>query len=188
MAAALRLYYAPGEANGTTASNVNLFHCGISGGWQQVAGTPVRGTDGTSSYKYVEVANVTTFSPFTLGEGSPTGVEVSSLAARAVPSGVEVDWETASELTITGFDVWRAEGSGGDWVKVNGARIAAEGGSWGNRYAISIPPRCRAVATSTGWRRRDCWAGRNGTDPSMGREDRRCSCRWSGGEGGSLNH
>ncbi|MBI2865603.1 MAG: SBBP repeat-containing protein [Chloroflexi bacterium] len=131
----LRLYYPPGEANGTTASNVNLFHCGSSGGWMQVSGTAVRGTDENAN-KYVEVAGVTTFSPFTLGEGSPTGVEVSSLAASALPSGIEVGWETASELNVTGFDLWRAEGSGGEWLRVNEARIAAEGASWGNRYSF----------------------------------------------------
>ncbi|MBI2863145.1 MAG: SBBP repeat-containing protein [Chloroflexi bacterium] len=129
----LRLYYAPGEANGTTASNVNLFHCGTTDGWMQVSGTAVRGTDENAN-KYVELAGVTTFSPFALGEGSPTGVEVSSLAARGLSSGIAVEWETASELNVTGFDVWRAEGDGGDWVKLNEGRVTAEGGSWGNRY------------------------------------------------------
>ncbi|MBI2864710.1 MAG: hypothetical protein HYX94_09145 [Chloroflexi bacterium] len=144
VSATLRLFYGPGEANGTNASNVGLFHCGSNGGWMQVGGTNTRGTDSNSNY-YAQIANVTTFSPFALGESSPTAMAVSSLAAKALSSGVEVDWDTTTELDIVGFDLWRAEGSGGEWVKANGTRIAAEGASWGNRYsyvdATALPGR-----------------------------------------------
>ncbi|MBI2865484.1 MAG: hypothetical protein HYX94_13095 [Chloroflexi bacterium] len=101
----------------------------------QVNGTATRGTDSNSNY-FTEVPNVTAFSPFALGEGSPTAVVVDSSAARAVSSGIEIGWETASELYVVGFNLWRAEGSDGAWQKVNKVVVAAEGGLRGNRYTL----------------------------------------------------
>ncbi|MSP14198.1 MAG: hypothetical protein EXR62_14730 [Chloroflexi bacterium] len=65
---------------------------------------------------------------------SPTTVTLASFVAAADQGGVLVSWETASEVGVLGFNVWRSMSPGSNYVKLNPQVIAAQGGS-GGRYS-----------------------------------------------------
>ena len=83
IAATVRLYFAPTEANDNSIANLGIFHCAGTT-WMRLSGTPVTGTDAATGYSYIESANVTSFSPFAIsgGPGAPTAVTLSSFEAR----------------------------------------------------------------------------------------------------------
>lgn len=57
-----------------------------------------------------------------------TLVELSSLSATAADGGVQVAWETASEVDNAGFNLYRADSADGEYVKLNDGLIPAQGG------------------------------------------------------------
>ncbi len=66
----------------------------------------------------------------------PTLVELESLVADPGSKAVTLEWVTASELDNAGFNIYRADGQNGDFVKINGALIPARGnGVGGAAYA-----------------------------------------------------
>jgi hypothetical protein len=71
---------------------------------------------------------VTTFSDWAVGNGvSPTAVTLNFFMARMAGAGVALDWQTASEVGVVGFDVYRAASAAGPYTRVNAALIPAQG-------------------------------------------------------------
>lgn len=62
-------------------------------------------------------------------EVSPLGVTLVSFEAMCVGGQPDIRWETASELTTLGFNVWRNTADSGPQDKLNGSLIAAHPGS-----------------------------------------------------------
>ena len=63
--------------------------------------------------------------PFTAGE--PTAVELNYFRASRNPGGVLLSWETVSEATLAGFNLYRCE-PGGEFVQINAGLIAPQMG------------------------------------------------------------
>lgn len=59
--------------------------------------------------------------------GCPTLVELSSLNATASNMQVTITWVTESEIDNVGFNLYRAESTDGDYIKINDSLIPAEG-------------------------------------------------------------
>jgi hypothetical protein len=66
----------------------------------------------------------------------PTAVDLASFAAIPSPAGIELTWETATELDIVGFNVYRADAQGTGPIRVNEDLIEAQtpGGVMGATY------------------------------------------------------
>ena len=70
---------------------------------------------------------------FSAGQGggcqvlNPLAVTVASFEAFAVPDGVLVRWETASEIENAGFNLYRAESASGPWSQLNAGLIPSQG-------------------------------------------------------------
>ena len=67
---------------------------------------------------------------------NPTGVELAGFSARAVDGKVSVDWETASELRMQGFNLYRAASPDGERMRLNADMFPAisPGQVSGNAY------------------------------------------------------
>ncbi|MBN1954903.1 MAG: lamin tail domain-containing protein [Anaerolineae bacterium] len=68
---------------------------------------------------------------------APTPVELASFTAWAYGTDVRVTWETASEVDLLGFNLYRGTAADGPYVQVNGKLIPAQnpGAPYGARYA-----------------------------------------------------
>jgi hypothetical protein len=60
------------------------------------------------------------------GTGSPTAVEMASFTAVAQGGAILVTWETASELDLLGFHLYRAEAASGPQMRLNDALIPGQ--------------------------------------------------------------
>jgi len=58
---------------------------------------------------------------------APTAVTLNFLTAEAAGAAVALDWQTASEAAVVGFDVYRATNVAGPYARVNAALIPAQG-------------------------------------------------------------
>jgi hypothetical protein len=58
---------------------------------------------------------------------TPTLIELTSFIATAFDRLVVLEWVTASEIDNAGFNLYRAEGENGDYVKLNESLIPADG-------------------------------------------------------------
>lgn len=67
---------------------------------------------------------------------SPLAVDLASFAASAADGSVTLTWETVSETSHAGFNLYRGESAEGPWVKLNEALIpaATPGAAQGNLY------------------------------------------------------
>lgn len=139
VAATVRLYYDPGtEANGTTLGNLLLLHCDGTT-WSELSGTYTTGTEG--GLNYIELPNVTSFSPFALGAPtSPTTVTLSSFLAKfnKKKNWAQVLWQTGVEVNLKGFNVYRSTKPKGKYQKLTKKLIAAkaQGQANGSAYAF----------------------------------------------------
>ena len=57
----------------------------------------------------------------------PTAITLASFTAEADAEGVDLAWETATEVDNAGFNLYRANSPGGPYAKVNDTLIAAQG-------------------------------------------------------------
>ena len=57
----------------------------------------------------------------------PTFIELASFTATPFDRLVVLEWVTASEIDNAGFNLYRAEGESGEYVKLNAALIPADG-------------------------------------------------------------
>ncbi len=62
--------------------------------------------------------------PAMLYQSTPTGPVLNYFTAHRATGGIELSWETVSEVTLSGFDLYRRE-PGGTWQRING-RIPAK--------------------------------------------------------------
>jgi hypothetical protein len=82
VAATVRLYYDPAtEANGNEPDRVLIYHCdGVS--WEALNGNYAIGADGATELNYIELPNVTAFSPFAISSAVPTSVRLENFTVR----------------------------------------------------------------------------------------------------------
>jgi hypothetical protein len=62
-----------------------------------------------------------------IASAPPTLIELASFIATAFDRLVVLEWVTASEIDNAGFNLYRAEGENGEYVKLNAALIPADG-------------------------------------------------------------
>ena len=65
-----------------------------------------------------------------------TWASVSDLSADVRDGRTVVSWETSAEVASVGFDVFRSDGPGSGWIKINEALIPALGDGPGGRYEL----------------------------------------------------
>jgi hypothetical protein len=71
-----------------------------------------------------------------------TAISLLSFTAKGEGSAVQVDWQTGQEVRNKGFNLYRGEGPGGGWVKLNSGLIpaAASGTGEGASYRFTDRP------------------------------------------------
>ncbi len=73
-------------------------------------------------------AGVTGFSDWAVGNNvGPTAVQLVPFTATAMGAEVTLDWQTASEMDVLGFNVYRAAVAAGPYTRINAALIPAQG-------------------------------------------------------------
>jgi hypothetical protein len=73
----------------------------------------------------VTVDGVTEFSNWALGS-SPTAVKLVRFEAWLDGGAVHLEWETSTEIDNVGFDLYRSDASGGDYIRLNEVRIPSK--------------------------------------------------------------
>ena len=94
-------------------------------------GAPGRDND----YGYGEIQSLAAYESL---NGSPTAVQVTAFEAFASAHGIQIEWATASEIDILGFNIVRADTLAGRETLVNGALIASKsaGSPTGAAYTL----------------------------------------------------
>jgi len=59
--------------------------------------------------------------------GEETSIDLVSFEAKGLDEMVRLSWETGSEPSNAGFNLWRSDSREGQYVKINGGLIPAEG-------------------------------------------------------------
>ena len=98
--------------NGFDTNNSSVTHF-TGGSWQdQTAGASIADNSYSSDHRYREATNITSFSPFGVKSGGGVlPVELLYFYAKQVKDGVQLDWETATELNNSHFEVeWSKDG------------------------------------------------------------------------------
>lgn len=86
----------------------------------------VRGSQADATNNILTFNSMTSFSDLTGGNrDNPTTATLASSQAHPAPAAVQVAWETASELEVIGFNVYRAETLDGARTLLNPALLAA---------------------------------------------------------------
>ncbi len=121
-ATTVRLYYLDTELNGNTEANLKIWHC-TGGSWhEQTGGTLTRDT----SANWVEMTNVSDFSPFVLSENTPTAIKLARFAAWPEGKALHVEWETVSEIDAVGFNLYRSNAADGPYTRLNPELIPSQ--------------------------------------------------------------
>jgi CSLREA domain-containing protein len=115
-AATVKFYYTEAERNGQDNAAMNVYHWNGSS-WVGEPGSYSRG--GSGDGQWVQVEGVDEYSPFALGDDDPTVVTLSSFTATATEGVVLLEWETASEIGLLGFHIYRAEVVDGPRTRLN---------------------------------------------------------------------
>ncbi len=141
ISATVRLSYSAAELNGADPNTVKIYHCGYNTETFQYEWELLPSQPGPNGTYYVEAQGVMSFSPFALGGSplAPTAATLVSVNARAhKKDGVSIEWETGTELTIVGFNVWRSTKRNGAYKLVNNNLILANaaGQAQGAQYTL----------------------------------------------------
>ncbi|HEY7698989.1 MAG TPA: hypothetical protein VIE88_11270, partial [Vicinamibacteria bacterium] len=98
--------------------------------------TPFEGLIKTDILLFQYCADITlNAQTFSFAVPTPTAVELVSFSARGVDSGVELTWETGSELSNLGFHLYRATSPGGPFERITSRPTPGLGSSpSGARY------------------------------------------------------
>ena len=134
--AEVTFYYTEAERNGASNAAMQVYHWNGSS-WELEAGTTAAG--GSGDAQWVRVAGVDAYSPFTTNDGSPTAAILSGFDGSTTSSGfVSLEWQTASEIDVLGFNLYRAESETEVPVRINDVIIASQwpGGTTGGSYAF----------------------------------------------------
>jgi hypothetical protein len=86
---------------------------------------PTRG--GSADAQWVSVTGVDAYSPFILASTDPTSVTFLSFTAERTTQTVTLNWETASEIDLLGFNLYRAASPDGERVQLNAEVIPLNG-------------------------------------------------------------
>lgn len=134
--ATITFYYTEAERNGVNNADMSVFHWNGSL-WNQESGATTRGGSGDS--QWVQVTDVLSYSPFSLNDGSPTAVTMADFTGRDNGDGsVLLQWQTASELDILGFILYRAGSDDKAPVRINDELIMCQwpGSLEGGTYSL----------------------------------------------------
>ncbi len=121
----MRLIWRPNHVSTFDPNSSQITHY-TSGQWQDL-GTPTMATNDnafSSDHRYREANNITSFSPFGVrSSGAILPVELLYFYGEQVSEGVQLDWQTASEINNSHFDVeWSTNGVDFERIgTVNGA-------------------------------------------------------------------
>ena len=98
-----------GSGFNTNASHITHF---TGGNWQdQTSGVSTADNSYSSDHRYREATNITSFSPFGVKSGASLPVELLYFYAEKEGQNVRLDWQTATELNNSHFDVeWSRDG------------------------------------------------------------------------------
>ena len=137
----VKYWFTVDELNGIDLARLNVYHWATATGWTALGND---GTGSAGSDSYVQVNNVSSFSPFVLSTDLPTGPAPTAVylasftVARAGDHNV-LTWETVSELHNLGFNIWRGTSVSAPTVKVNALLIPSQapGGTDGYTYSYS---------------------------------------------------
>ncbi len=79
--------------------------------------------------------------PATRLKTNPTAVTLASFTGKAQPDGVKLDWETANENWLVGFNLYRSDTADGPKQKLNNDLITAKkpGQNLGDTYSFIDP-------------------------------------------------
>ncbi len=109
----MRLIWRPahnGSGFDANASQISHFTGGV---WQDLGSATAATADNSfnSDHKYREANNITSFSPFGVKSGARLPVELLYFYAEKEGDDVRLDWQTATELNNSHFDVeWSVDG------------------------------------------------------------------------------
>ena len=109
----MRLIWRPLHHNNngfnTNASEITHY---TGGNWQdQAAGASTADNSYSSDHRYREATNITSFSPFGVKSGASLPVELLYFYGEREGENVRLDWQTATELNNSHFDVeWSTDG------------------------------------------------------------------------------
>lgn len=135
ISATVCLHYLDADLNGLAESNLNVWHQ-VAGTWTSLGRSASDTAEG-----WVEQSGVTSFSPFTLGgNNTPTAAALLSFTAKLTPTNTaRVAWETGSEMSLAGFNVYRQVKGAQAWKKLNAMLIPAKnpGGVSGAKYTLN---------------------------------------------------
>ena len=134
--AAVTFYYTEAERNGVVNPNMKVYHWNGST-WISEMGATTRGGSGNS--QWVRVTGIAAYSPFSLDEYSPSAVSMASFDVKAIGDGsVLLEWQTANELDLLGFYLYRAESELGTPLLLNNDMILAQwpGSATGGGYSF----------------------------------------------------
>lgn len=144
--ATIRFWFTEAERNGLAANALHLWHYdGPPGQWSHVgthpadysyseAGTTC--TSGGGNECWLEVANVSAYSPFVAASSTPLNVTLASLTAAPQQEHILVTWETVVELDNLGFNVWRGSSPDAPDTQLNASLIPSQapGSGQGSAY------------------------------------------------------
>lgn len=118
----LRLSYADSELNGNSESALDLWRWNGST-WEQHA---IASGDRDTTNNTLTERDVTAFSRWILADSDPTSVELIGFGGLAGRNGILLSWETASELDLVGFNIYRALRANGPYLRLNTQLIPAQ--------------------------------------------------------------
>ncbi|MFN2168894.1 MAG: hypothetical protein ACK2U9_21885, partial [Anaerolineae bacterium] len=128
----LTLSYADGELTGNTETSLDLYRW-TGSAWELHS---VSSEDRDTTNNQLAARDVTAFSSWGADDASPTAIDLASFAAQPLAGAVSLKWQTASEVNLIGFHLYRAV-AGSPEVRLNADLIPARqpGSPIGASYA-----------------------------------------------------
>ena len=95
----------------------------------------------SNSANSVTRAGISQFSPWAVSNEAPTAVTLAGFEASIPVEGILLTWETALEIDVLGFNLYRAESEEGERLQINSELIPAQamGGIGGAAYTFHDP-------------------------------------------------
>lgn len=124
--ATITFYFAGSELSGNDCNTLTAYHWN-GNSWDALN----TGSHACSMEPYsVQATGVSELSPFVLKkeepDGNPTAVTLADFGATATDGVVLLEWETASEVDLLGFHIYRAETPDGSQTRLNAALIPGQ--------------------------------------------------------------
>ena len=104
--------YATIEFNFNTGEGLTNFTSGQIGHWNGTSWDAIAANiSGAGPYKITSIQEITSFSPFIVGNEAPLPVTISSLTSIISGRNINLKWITASEINNAGFEIERVKSS-----------------------------------------------------------------------------